>query len=88
MMDFLTATPMETVEYFTQDEWSKVYPDDKYFRDEELEDNFIIFCTYAFAYQNLPRPSRAQYNIALHLLDESNPHRMVWASRGLRQESL
>ncbi len=83
MINFLTATPQETVDYLTDEVWGKIHSDDKYFRDEELEDNFIIFCTYAFAHQNLPRPSRAQYNIALHLCDEFNPHRMVWASRGL-----
>ena len=83
MIDFLTATPQETVDYFTDCEWGKKYSDDKYFTDEELEDNFIVFVTYAFAYQNLPRPSKAQYSIALHLCDRANMHRMVWASRGL-----
>jgi len=83
MINFLTATPQETVDYFTDTVWGSKYSDDQYFQDEELEDNFIVFCTYAFSYQNLPRPSKAQYNIALHLCDESNPHRMVWASRGL-----
>jgi len=83
VIDFQTATPLETVEYFTDCEWGKVYADDKYFSDADIEDNFIVFCTYAFAHQNLPRPSKAQYYIALHLSDKTNPHRMVWASRGL-----
>jgi len=83
MINFLTATPSKTVDYFTDVVWGKTYADDKYFADEDIEDNFIVFCTYAFAHQNLPRPSKAQYYIALHLCDKTNPHRMVWASRGL-----
>ena len=83
MINFLEATPQETVDYFTDCEWGLKYSDDKFFRDEELEDNFIVFVTYAFAYQNLPRPSKAQYNIALHLCDRNNMHRIVFASRGL-----
>ncbi len=83
MINFLTATPQETANYFTDVVWGRTYSDDKYFHDEELEDNFIVFCTYAFAHQNLPRPSKAQYSIALHLCDDTYPHKMVWASRGL-----
>ncbi len=83
MINLLTSTPLETVNYFTTEEWGKVYEDDKYFTDHEIEDNFIVFVTYAFAYQNLPRPTKAQYHIALHLCDETNDHRIVFASRGL-----
>ena len=83
MIDFVTATPEETIKYFTQNKWGSIYDDDKYFRDEELEDNFIVFCTYAFAWQGLPRPTYNQYMIALHLYKKENQHRMVWASRGL-----
>ncbi len=83
MINFSTIEPSETVEYFTKAKWGRTYEDDKYFKNAELEDNFIIFATYAFAHMNLPRPSKAQYYIALHLCDETKPHRMVWASRGL-----
>ncbi len=83
MINFTDMSPLQTVNYFTRDEWGRHYEDDKYFKDADLEDNFIVFCTYAFAHMNLPRPTRAQYMIAVHLCDESNPHRMVWASRGL-----
>jgi len=83
MIDFSTATLNETVDYFTTTRWGAIYEDDKYFKDAEIEDNFIVFCTYAFAYQRLPRPTKAQYNIALHLADKTNMHRMVFASRGL-----
>ncbi len=87
MINFSNLSPQDTVKYFTETAWSRTYEDDKYFKDEHIEDNFIVFASYAFAHMNLPRPSIAQYNIALHLCDESNPHRMVWASRGLRQKS-
>ena len=83
MIDFSTITPQETVDYFTKSKWGRIFEDDKYLKNAELEDNFIIFATYAFAHMNLPRPSKAQYYIALHLCDETKPHRMVWASRGL-----
>ena len=78
-----TLTPKEQVEYFCQNPWGNIYDDDKYFADELLEDHFIIFFTYVFAWLRLPRPTRSQYAIALWLQDKSNPHRMVWASRGL-----
>lgn len=83
MIDFTKLSPQETVDYFTDCTWGKHYEDDKYFEDEELMDNFIVFFTYVFAWLNLPRPTKGQYAIALHLQDTSNPHRMVWASRGL-----
>ena len=82
-MDFCKLSPQETVNFFTDCKWGQVYEDDKYFEDAELMDNFIVFFTYVFAWLNLPRPTRGQYAIALWLQDSSNPHRMVWASRGL-----
>jgi len=82
-MDFTRLSPQETVDYFTNCEWGQHYEDDKYFEDAELMDNFIVFFTYVFAWLNLPRPTKGQYAIALWLQDSSNPHRMVWASRGL-----
>jgi len=83
LIDFCKLSPQETVKYFTQDKWGKHYEDDKYFDEAELMDNFIVFFTYVFAWLNLPRPTKGQYAIALWLQDSSNPHRMVWASRGL-----
>ena len=88
MIDFAIANPSDTVDYFTSQEWGRVISDDKFFKDEDIEDNFIVFCSYAFSHMELPRPTKAQYHIALHLCDETNHHRMVWASRGLRQKSL
>jgi len=84
LIDFCRLSPEQTVKYFTEDiKWGQVYDDDKYFEDEELMDNFIVFFTYVFAWLRLPRPTKGQYAIALWLQDSSNPHRMVWASRGL-----
>ena len=76
-------TPLQTVLYFTNCTWGVTNEDDKYFYDEDLEDNFIVFYTYAFAHLNLPRPSRAQYELAMFTSDQSNPHRMLMAQRGL-----
>jgi len=85
LIDFTKLSPEQTVDYFveTNPNWGQVIEDDKYFEDAELMDNFIVFFTYVFAYLNLPRPTRSQYSIALWLQNSSNPHRMVWASRGL-----
>ena len=85
MIDLLKATPISTILYFTSQPWGSTIEDDKYFTDEELEDNFICFCAYSFSHMNLPRPTYTQFMIALHVSDKSHPHRMVWASRGLRQ---
>lgn len=73
------------VEYFCNatSDWGKVYEDDKYFDDVDLEDHFIIFYTYAFAHLKLPRPTRAQYEMALFISDRTNGHRMIMAMRGL-----
>ena len=76
-------SPRETVEYFCSKPWGGKYEDDKYFDSELLEDNFIVFYTYAFAWLGLPRPSRAQYEMALFISDKSNPHRLLMAMRGL-----
>jgi hypothetical protein len=77
------CTDQELIEYFTEPAWGKVYPDDKYFPDELLEDRFLIYVTYAFAYLELPRPTRAQYEIARYVADSSHKHRLVWAMRGI-----
>ena len=71
------------VDFFTSEAWGGVYGDDKYFEDEMLEDHFIVFYTYAFAHLGLPRPTRAQYEMALFTMDRTNPHRMIMAMRGL-----
>ena len=73
----------EAVEYFTSCEWGKIYEEDKYWDEEDLYDNFIIFYVYVYAYLNLPRPSRAQLEMALFVADRKNPHRMIMAMRGL-----
>lgn len=72
-----------TIEYFTSNTWGKHYDEDKYWDDEDLINNFIIFYCHAFSYLNLPRPSRAQLEIARFVADTDNPHRMVQAMRGL-----
>ena len=69
--------------YFTQDVWGAEVSDDKYWSDEELMDNWIIFYTYAYAHLNLPRPSTAQYRIAEFVADRTNAKRLVWAMRGI-----
>ena len=76
-------TPRGQVEYFCSNEWGRTYEDDKYFEDAHLEDHFIVFYTYTFAHLNLPRPTRAQYEMALFVSDTNNPHRMLMAERGL-----
>ena len=76
-------TPKAQVDYFTSVPWGSKYEDDKYFSDAMLEDHFIIFYTYTFAHLNLPRPSKAQYEMALFTMDRSNPHRLIMAERGL-----
>jgi len=73
----------DTVEYFAERTWGSMYEDDKYWKDSDLEDNFIIFYVYCFSYLNLPSPSRAQLEIALFVADGSNPHRLVWAMRSI-----
>jgi len=79
--ELAVATDQELIEYFTESKWGKVYEDDKFFNDELLEDRFLIYVTYAFSYLGLPRPTRAQYEIARYVSDSSNPHRLVWAMR-------
>ena len=73
----------DTIRYFTQDEWGKIYEDDKYWDDETLFHNFIVFVCYCFAYLNLPRPSYNQLLMSKHISDTSNPFRMLMAMRGL-----
>lgn len=82
-MNFSDLTPEEQVEFFISDAWGGIHEDDKYFKTEDLEDHFIVFYTYAFAYLGLPRPSKAQYEIALFLMNKNNPHRLIMAMRGL-----
>ena len=79
----MSVLPLERIEYFTGTTWGRTYEDDKYFPDAQLEDDFIIFYTYAFAHLHLPRPTFAQYEMARYISDRSNPHRMVMAERGL-----
>ena len=73
----------DTIKYFTQEPWGKVVEDDKYWDDEVLFDNFIVFVSYAFAWLNLPRPTYNQYLMALHISNTENKSRMLMAMRGL-----
>lgn len=73
----------DTIRYFTQNEWGKIYEEDKYWDDEVLFHNFIVFVCHCFAYLNLPRPSYNQLLMAKHVSDVSNPFRMLMAMRGL-----
>lgn len=63
--------------------WGKIIDDDKYYDDEDLYNSFICFVHYAFAYSNLPSPSRAQIELSDFISDRSNPHRMLMCLRGL-----
>ena len=63
--------------------WGSVIDDDKYYRFEDLEDNFLCFFVYAFSHLNLPAPTRAQLELARFISDRSNPHRLIMAMRGL-----
>ncbi len=79
-----SSTPTEeSIQYFTQNVWGIEVEDDKYWTSEELEDNWIIFYTYAYAHLGLPRPSTAQYRIAEFVGDRTNAKRLVWAMRGI-----
>ena len=71
------------LEYFSSRKWGSVIEDDKYYPDELLEDNFLVFYVYAFAYLNLPAPTRAQLELANFICDRKNPHKMLMAMRGL-----
>lgn len=63
--------------------WGTVCEDDKYWDDEDLLDNFLIFYVYAFAHLGLPAPTRMQLEIATYIADRNNPHRLVWSPRGI-----
>lgn len=78
-----SSSPDESIEFFTQSEWGEVHWDDKYWEDHELYDNFIIFYAYLFAHLSLPRPSRAQLEMAKFVADRKHNHRIVQAMRGL-----
>ncbi len=73
------------LEYFARRPWSSdnIIEDDKYYSDELLEDSFMVFYVYAFAHMELPSPSRTQLEIARFIADRENPHRLVWAMRGI-----
>jgi len=85
MIDLRTASPYDTMMYFVNSnkEWGSVIEDDKYFDNEELEDNFLVFYVYAFAHLGLPRGTRAQLEMAKFISDRTIPHKMVMAMRGL-----
>jgi len=72
------------LEYFvSRQEWGDVIPDDKYWDDALLMDNFLVFYVYAFAWLGLPAPSRAQLEMAQFVSDTRNPHRMLMCLRGM-----
>ena len=71
------------VDRLDESTWGKINHDDKYYDDDDLYDSFICFVHYAFAYLNLPSPTRAQIELARFISDQSNPHRMLQCLRGL-----
>ncbi len=71
------------INYFIDGEWGKVVEDDKYWDDELLFDNFIVFYVHVFAWLNLPRPTFNQLLMAEHVSNQKNPSRMLMAMRGL-----
>lgn len=80
---FRNSSDADLIKYFTSSIWGTVVPDDKYWADDLLEDRFILFFVYSFAHLNLPRPTRAQFEMALHVDNRDNPHRMLMCMRGL-----
>ena len=78
-----TTSIDDTIRYFTSVEWGRTYEEDKYWDDDVLFDNFIVFVACAFAWLNLPRPTYNQFLLAKHIQDTSNPFRMLMAMRGL-----
>ena len=80
---FRRASDAELVDYFTSEPWGDHHEDDKYWDDDLLEDRFVIFYTQAYSFLGLPRPSRAQYELALFISDGSTKHRMLQCLRGL-----
>lgn len=66
-----------------KDGWGKHYTDDKYYDDIELYDSFMCFANYAYAYLNLPAPSKAQLELLEFVSNTENPHRMLMCLRGL-----
>lgn len=71
------------IDYFTNGEWGEVVDDDKYWDEDLLFENFIVFYVHAFAWLNLPRPTYNQLLMAKHVSDTSNKSRMLMALRGL-----
>jgi hypothetical protein len=63
--------------------WGEVIEDDKYWDEEELQDNFLCFYVYTFAHLGLPAPTRMQLEIANYISNRENPHRLVWSPRGI-----
>jgi len=77
------ASSKELVDLFAERTWGKIEPDDRFFSNELLQDQFVIFYVYAFAHMELPAPSKVQLEIAEFISDRKNPHRLVWAMRGI-----
>jgi hypothetical protein len=72
------------IDYFAgRHEWGKVVDDDKYWEDELLMDNFLVFYVHVFSYLELPAPSLAQLEMANFVSDKQNPHRMMMCLRGM-----
>ena len=67
MLPNRNTSPMDTVRYFSNDNWGAVIEDDKYWEDEDLFENFIIFYVHAFAWLGLPRPTLNQLLMAVHV---------------------
>lgn len=75
------------LEYFAErtegEKWGQLIEDDKYWDEELLLDNFLVFYVYAFAHLGLPAPSRMQLEIASYVANREHMHRLVWSPRGI-----
>jgi len=75
------------LEYFAKrtdgGKWGEIFEDDKYWDDDLLLDNFLVFYVYTFAHLGLPAPTRMQLEIAQYVSNKNHPHRLVWSPRGI-----
>jgi len=72
------------IDYFAgRHEWGNVVEDDKYWDDDLLMDNFLVFYVHVFSYLDLPAPSLAQLEMAYFVSNTQNPHRMMMCLRGM-----
>jgi hypothetical protein len=74
---------MYDIKYFTKDLWGKIYDNDKFWDEELLHSNFLVFYCCIFAWLKLPRPTYNQLLMAEHISNDNNKFRMLMAMRGL-----